>query len=97
MINLDFTNWQNGNSKLIKHTSDFNFKDIKNEFAPTLKDENIENESNELCIFNEMGQLMMQKKTGSWDELDFSNLPKGMYIAVTRQGNNAVQRKFIKF
>jgi hypothetical protein len=97
MINLDFTNWQNGNSKMITHTSDFNGNASGNEFAATLNNENLDNESEELSIFNEMGQLMMQKNKDSWEEFDLSVLPKGMYIAVTRQGNNLVPRKFIKF
>jgi hypothetical protein len=97
MINLDFTNWQNGNSKMISHTSDFNANASKNEFAPTFKDENVENELNELSVFNEMGQLMMQKNRNSWEDLDLSTLPRGMYIALTRQGNNVFRHKFIKF
>jgi peptidoglycan/xylan/chitin deacetylase (PgdA/CDA1 family) len=97
MINLDFTNWRNGNSKMISHSSDFKFNASENEFAAPSKDEKIENESNELSIFNEMGQLMMQKNRDSWEDFDLSTLPRGMYIALTRQGNNLFRRKFIKF
>jgi peptidoglycan/xylan/chitin deacetylase (PgdA/CDA1 family) len=97
MINLDFTNWQNGNSKMVSHTSDLNSNAPKKEFATPFTDENVENESNELSIFNEMGQLMMQKNRDSWEDFDLSTLPRGMYIALTRQGNNVFRRKFIKF
>jgi hypothetical protein len=97
MINLDFTNWHHGNSKMISHSSTFNTNASKNEFATPFKDEKVENESNELSVFNEMGQLMMQKNRDSWEDLDLSTLPRGMYIALTRQGNNVFRRKFIKF
>ncbi len=93
MINLDFTNWRAGNSKIISHTSDFN----STSEAESAEDENTNNASGECSIFDEMGQLMMQKKIESWDEFDLSNLPKGMYIVLTRQGEAVFRRKFIKF
>jgi peptidoglycan/xylan/chitin deacetylase (PgdA/CDA1 family) len=93
MINLDFTNWQNDNltnSKSLAH------KNSKPNIDAAETGENIENERVEWSIFNEMGQLMLQENRTAWDDFDLSALPKGIYIALTRQGTNVERRKFIK-
>ena len=88
------SNWQAGNSTMITHIS--NFTGAVNGFAGDF-DENVEQELNELSIFNEMGQLVLQKNRDLWEELDISHLPKGMYIVLTRHGTSVSRRKIIKF
>jgi peptidoglycan/xylan/chitin deacetylase (PgdA/CDA1 family) len=96
IINLDFTDWLNANANNTKNLAPVNNFNVnaseKDELA-----ENRDEESVELSIFNEMGQLMMQKNRTTWEAFNISALPKGLYIALTRQGTTVQQRKFIKF
>jgi hypothetical protein len=96
MINLDFTDWRKGNSKMVTHSSVFNENITPKELAPPFKVENEDVEPAKSFIFNEMGQLMMEKNRNSWEEFDLSTLPKGLYIALTREGSKVFRYKFIK-